>query len=63
MRKSDLSPERRARPEPIPDKPGVFALDPPPIGPLEAFSGRLDTRDSMGEAVRLLEQLREGRGE
>lgn len=58
MRKSDLSPERRARLEPIPDKPGVFALDPPPIGPLEAFSGRLDTRDSMGEAVRLLEQLR-----
>ena len=58
MRKSDLSPERRTRLEPVPDKPGVFALDPPPIGPLATFAGRLEAGDSMAEAVRLLEHLR-----
>ena len=58
MRKSDLSPERQARLEPVPGKPGVFALDPPPIGPLEDFAGRLAASDRMGDAVRLLEHLR-----
>ena len=37
---------------------GVFALDPPPIGPLEDFAGRRAASDRMGDAVRLLEHLR-----
>lgn len=57
MRRSDLSPERRVRLEPVPDKSGVFALHPPPVGPLDAFAGRLEASDSMSEAVRLLEHL------
>lgn len=59
MRKSDLSPERRARLEAVAGKPGVFALDPPAIGSLETFAGRLVASDRMDKAVRLLEQLRE----
>lgn len=59
MRKSDLSPERQTRLEPVPGKPGVFALDPPPIGCLEDFAGRLAASDRIGEALRLLEHLRE----
>lgn len=58
MRKSDLSPERQTRLGPVPGKPGVFALDPPPIGPLEDCAGRLAASDRMGDAVRLLEHLR-----
>lgn len=59
MRKSDLSVERRARLEPLLGKPGVFALDPPPIGSLETFAHRLEASDHMGEAARLLEHLRD----
>jgi len=31
MRSADLSPDRRARLEPVPDHSGVFALNPPPV--------------------------------
>ena len=58
MRKSDLSPERQARLEPVPGKPGVFALGPPPIGPQGDFAGWLAASGRMGDAVRLLEHLR-----